>query len=225
MELSSSSGTNAENIEPPENLENNEDSVEIISEPSAPTVVSPIYYCEGEDAIALTAIANDGFDLIWFLNEGGTGSNIPFTPETDTPGSTTYYVAQTNGTCESDLSEIQVIVLENPEEGSITGGEEVCTGVIPNQINSQTSGTGNGEITYRWELSIDGGNEWQTINNAVNENYQPEAVRTSTLYRRRTISEVNGIQCESESTAAIEITVKRCGVISNPMLPSKAKNN
>ena len=224
VELLSSSGTNVENIEPSENLGNNEDSVEIIPTPAAPVVTSPVYYCKGEEAIALTAEATGNFDLIWFLNEGGAGSEIPFTPDTTTPGTTSYFVAQTNGSCESALSEIEVIVLENPEAGSIIGNQEICEGVTPAEITSQANGSGNGTISYQWEMSKDEGNQWEIINNAINANYQPEAVRTSTLFRRTTISEVNGVECQSQPTASILIETKRCAVISNPMMPSKAKN-
>lgn len=224
VELLSSSGTNVENIEPSENLGNNEDSVEIIPTPAAPVVTSPVYYCIGEEATALTAEATGDFDLIWFLNEGGAGSEIPFTPDTNTPGTTSYFVAQTNGSCESALSEIEVIVLENPEAGAITGNQEICEGVTPAEITSQTNGSGNGTISYQWEMSKDEGNQWEIINNAINANYQPGAVRTSTLFRRTTISEVNGVECQSQPTASILIETKRCAVISNPMMPSKAKN-
>ncbi len=225
VELRSSSSTNAENIEPPENLGNNEDSIEIIPAPLAPTITSPVYYCQGEEAQPLTAAANEGFTLRWFLNEGGTGSNIPFTPSTSTPGSTIYYVAQTNGTCESDLAEIEVIVLENPEAGSISGGEEICSGRIPGVITSQSSGSGNGIVSYRWQFSTDGGIIWEEVFGASGESYQPGVVRTSTLFRRITITETNGFQCESQPTNIIAVTTKRCGIISNPMLSSKAQNN
>lgn len=226
VELNNTGGGTNQVVEPPENRGNNSDSVTVISQPSAPAVSSPVYYCEGEEAVALSATADDGFDLVWYLNEGGTARDIAFTPNTNTPGSKIYYVAQTNGSCQSELSEIEVIVIESPEAGSILGTSEICAGNTPNELSSDVDGSGPGTISYKWEVSTDNGTTWQEISGANNKTFQPETVRTTSFFRRITVSESpEGVFCDSDATAPVVITTKRCGVISNPMLPSKAKNN
>src|SRR5690606_4099994 len=134
-----------------------------------------------------------------------------------------YYVSQSNGNCESELQEIEVVVLEKPTSGSITGGEEICVNSTPSQIGNDTSGTGNGTISYRWEYSEDNGVTWEIVSGQSQENYQPEAIQTSTQFRRITIANTSGTLCESEPSNVVTFTTKNCMVITNPMLPSKAK--
>ena len=82
--------------------------------PSAP-VVAPIAYCQGNTAVALTAIASPGHTLNWYGTNatGGTASiNAPI-PSSSLVGTTTYYVSQTNSSgCESPRAAI--IVTINP---------------------------------------------------------------------------------------------------------------
>lgn len=73
-----------------------------------PTVTSPVTYCEGATAAALTASGNN---LLWYtVPAGGTGSANAPVPVTATAGSTTYYVSQVSGQCESDRVPIVVTV-------------------------------------------------------------------------------------------------------------------
>ncbi|WP_461533069.1 Ig-like domain-containing protein [Sinomicrobium sp.] len=225
VELISEGGTDPTNIEPEENRGNNSSSVNIAPQPQAPVVDTPVYYCQGDTASPLTANADPGNTLIWYLNEGGTPSSIPFTPNTSVPGSTTYYVAQSNGNCESELTEIEVIVLETPQPGSITGGGEICSNTVPNLINSGDAGSGFGTISYRWEYSEDDGNTWTTITGADAATYQPSSIFKATKYRRITIAtQAGGQSCESVPSNEVTVTVKNCVIITNPMLPSRVIN-
>ena len=71
----------------------------IISDSPIPTV-SPVAYCQGATATALTATINetvesaDNYKLLWFTKEEGEGSETAPTPTTDEVGEQTYYVAQ-----------------------------------------------------------------------------------------------------------------------------------
>ncbi|WP_179354665.1 choice-of-anchor J domain-containing protein [Winogradskyella vidalii] len=79
-----------------------------------PTVETPVEYCLDATAEALTATPTDGYTLLWYTEAlGGTGSATAITPETNTLGSTSYYVANVdeNG-CESPRSEIVVTINE-----------------------------------------------------------------------------------------------------------------
>ncbi|MGO3708393.1 MAG: hypothetical protein ACTJGD_11930 [Mesonia hippocampi] len=211
-------------IEDPVNLHNNE--VETLLETlNAPTVSDDIvYYCQGQVAQPLTAQASSSNTLLWYTAEGGSALNNAPIPNTTVAATTSYYVSQTNGNCESELTQIDVIVLEEPTAGSITGAQTICKGKIPNQILNESIGTGFGTLSYLWEYSTDNGNTWNTISGVTTASYQPQKVYTTTLYRRITIAEnTEGYSCQSAPTMPVQINVKNCTVITNPMLPSKAK--
>lgn len=214
------------NLEPVENRLNNINEISINSQPSKPALANSIFYlCQGESSLSLEDYveADPGHTLYWYNNLGGKPLlNIPV-PNTSVTGSTTYYVSQSNGNCESELQEIEVVVLEKPTSGSITGGEEICVNSTPSQIGNDTPGTGDGTISYRWEYSEDNGATWEIVSGQSQDNYQPEAIQTNTQFRRITIANTSGILCESEPSNVVTFTTKNCMVITNPMLPSKAK--
>src|SRR5699024_9860532 len=113
-----------------------------------------IYYCLNATATPLEATADPNHILLWYLNEGGAVSTTAFTPSTSTAGSTIYYVSQeAEGGCESDLKEIEVIVLNETTPGSIEGNQTICYSTLPEEINTTSPGTGVGTISYRWEYS------------------------------------------------------------------------
>ncbi|WP_158242907.1 hypothetical protein, partial [Siphonobacter sp. BAB-5405] len=72
-------------------------------QPNAPGVQN-VAYCQGVPASPLTA---SGTNLKYYTAAtGGTGSVAAPTPPTSTPGTTTYYVSQTNvNGCESLIDE------------------------------------------------------------------------------------------------------------------------
>jgi hypothetical protein len=81
--------------------------INIVSTP-VPTVTTPVTYCVGAVASPLTA---SGSGLLWYTTStGGVGSSIAPTPSTATAGTTSYYVSQTIGGCESARVQIDVIV-------------------------------------------------------------------------------------------------------------------
>ncbi len=90
------------------NTTNNSSSVTMYTQLAAPAAPGPVTYCQGDAASPLTAT---GASLLWYnIPVGGAGSPTAPTPGTSTPGSTTYYVSQSNGTCGSVLSSIVVTV-------------------------------------------------------------------------------------------------------------------
>ncbi|WP_445438683.1 Ig-like domain-containing protein, partial [Dyadobacter koreensis] len=85
--------------------------VTVNTAPSAPVVATPLDYTVGETG-NLTATAISGATLNWYgtAATGGTASATKPVPSTTTVGTTTYYVSQTIGTCESPRSAIVVNV-------------------------------------------------------------------------------------------------------------------
>jgi hypothetical protein len=83
-------------------------SVSIDPAPAAPIVSSPIAYCIDDTPSQLSAT---GTALMWYTSAtGGTGSATAPTPSTIAAGTTSYFVSQSNGNCESVRSEIEVSV-------------------------------------------------------------------------------------------------------------------
>lgn len=97
--------------------------VDTLSFAIAPAVTSPVRYCEGATATALTATGATGATLRWYTTPvGGTPSLTAPTPSTSIPAggsrpfdTTRYYVSQVNAAgCETPRAEIQVIITEKP---------------------------------------------------------------------------------------------------------------
>ncbi|MFT3909086.1 MAG: gliding motility-associated C-terminal domain-containing protein [Ferruginibacter sp.] len=106
--------------------------------PAAPVINSPVNYCQDAAAVALTAT---GINLLWYtVATGGTGTTTAPVPFTTTTGTTTYYVSQTVGGCESPRSAIDVIVT-NLIIAPLTGNTNLCVqGISTTVLSSTTTG-------------------------------------------------------------------------------------
>ncbi|MFN8345790.1 MAG: CotH kinase family protein [Spirosomataceae bacterium] len=90
-----------------------------------PGVTSPVNLCQGQLSTPLTAA---GTDLKWYsFPTDGVGSSTPPTPATVSLGSTSYFVSQTINGCESERTQIDVIVNAKPGAPSATN-MEYCQG-------------------------------------------------------------------------------------------------
>ncbi len=79
--------------------------------PVAPTVISPVPYCQNAPAVALTAT---GSNLIWYnFPTGGVGSTVAPIPITTTAGNANYYVASV-GCAEGPRANIVVTTTATP---------------------------------------------------------------------------------------------------------------
>ena len=108
--------------------------VTINATPLAPTVSSPVAYCQGATATALTAT---GTNLLWYTTAiGGTGSATAPTPTTTTVGSTTYYVSSTLGTCEGPRAAIVVTITATPAAPTVTTPITYCQGVTATALTA-----------------------------------------------------------------------------------------
>ena len=120
--------------------------------PAAPTVTSPINYCQNIAASQLTAT---GSNLLWYtVPTGGAGSSTAPTPSTSTTGTTSYYVTQTI-ICESPRAKIDVIIYPNP------------LAAVNSQTNLNCFEAGDGTITIHgsigtgpYNYSVDDGLTW-----------------------------------------------------------------
>jgi gliding motility-associated-like protein len=158
--------------------------VTVNGQPLAPTA-SPVNYCQNVTASALTAT---GSGLLWYtVATGGTGVTTAPTPSTTTIGTTTYYVSQKTGTCESPRTAI-VVTVGGPPAAPTTSPVSYCQ----NSTASALTATGSGLL---WYTAPTGG-----TGNTVAPTPSTTTVGTTTYY----VSQSNG--CESPR-AAIVVTV------------------
>ena len=119
--------------------------------PTAPLVNTPITYCQNATATALTAT---GSNLLWYNNAtGGTGISTAPIPNTNTIGSTNFFVSQTNNTCESPRAQITVTITATTPAPTVTSNIAYCqnatavpltaTGTNLLWYQNATGGTGN----------------------------------------------------------------------------------
>ena len=117
--------------------------------PAAPTVTTPVNYCQNETAVPLTA---GGSNLLWYTTPGGPGgtSTAP-TPATSTPGTISNYVSQTIG-CEGPRAQIDVIVKATPV-ASVTNQTNITCFSASDGTITVSAGSGTGPYTF----SVDNG--------------------------------------------------------------------
>jgi len=96
------------------------DSVIVTIKPisAAPTVVSPLEFCQNTVAAPLTAT---GTNLLWYdAATGGTGTSTAPTPQTANTATTFYYVTQNTNGCESN-PRTAITVAINATSTAVTG--------------------------------------------------------------------------------------------------------
>jgi gliding motility-associated-like protein len=113
---------------------------------AAPTVATPVVYCQNAAASQLTAT---GTGLLWYTAAtGGVGSATAPTPSTTTLGSTNYYVSSTSGGCESARTIITVTVNPNATitltSAAATTNQTVCVNTAVTNVTYTIGGGGTG---------------------------------------------------------------------------------
>ena len=155
--------------------------------PAAPTVTSPVTYCQNAAATALTAT---GTGLKWYtVATGGTALASAPTPATGSTGTTNYYVSQTSGTCESTRALVAVTVTAAPAAPSVSSPVTYCQ----NATATVLTGTGTG---LKWYTVATGGTALASA---------PTPITTATGTTNYYVSQTSGT-CES-TRALIAVTV------------------
>lgn len=85
--------------------------VSVSAVPTAPIVASLVSVCQRSTPTTLTAT---GTNLKWYSSPSGTSLSAAPSPPTDNTGTVGYFVAQSNGVCESSRAEIRVMVKPTP---------------------------------------------------------------------------------------------------------------
>ncbi|MCY7292558.1 MAG: T9SS type A sorting domain-containing protein, partial [Ferruginibacter sp.] len=110
--------------------------------PSAPLATTPLTYCQGATAVALTAT---GTNLKWYTAaSGGTGISVAPIPSTANAGAIIYYVSQTMGICEGPRTAITVNVTALPTAPTVVSPVVYCQGATATVLVA----TGTGLLWY-----------------------------------------------------------------------------
>lgn len=155
---------------------------------NAPTVVSPVTYCQNATATALTAT---GTTLKWYTaSSGGTALASAPVPSTTATGSTSYYVSQTVGTTESPRAAIVVSITATPAAPTVTA----TVNYVQFATASALSATGTG---LQWYTVATGGTASTTAPSPITT-----SAGTSLYYVSQTVN-----TCESpRSTISVVVS-------------------
>jgi len=162
----------------------------VVTPPPAPTVVTPVTYCQFATDTPLTAT---GTNLQWYTTAtGGTALPTAPTPGTSLPGSSIWYVSQIPAgfSCESDRTAITVNVIAQPNPPDISATPSTyCQGqtFVPFTV------TGQNILWYPTPTGGTGSATAPTVNTTVPGTYTYYATQT-----------VNG--CES-NRASVTVVV------------------
>lgn len=106
--------------------------------------VSNISYCQDEVATALSATGNN---LLWYTTAtGGTGASTAPIPNTLVAGVFSFWVSQSNNSCESARAEIKVAILPKPFSTKLSD-QSIC------DDEEATLDAGSGFSAYEWNTS------------------------------------------------------------------------
>ena len=130
--------------------------------PAAPTVSTPVAYCQGAPSIALSATATGANTLNWYSAApsypavtGATALGSAPTPSTAATGTINYYVSQSSSanSCESQLALVAVTVNATPSAPVASNPAAYCQSASASALTA-TSTAGN---TLYWYTVPTGG--------------------------------------------------------------------
>ncbi len=151
---------------------------------------------------------------VWNPITGATGAT--FNPPAGLTETTHYRrvtISDHNGGCESQPTSAVIIIVQSiPTAGTIAEDQYVCFGGSTAPLYSVVDGTGDGDITYRWERSVSPFTVWTTIAGITTAGYNPGPLAFTTQFRRFTVSTLNGVACESVASNIVTITIQDVAV-------------
>lgn len=169
-------------------------------------------------SVTLTAVggmAGTGSNLKWYVGSCGGGSSIgtgPIITVNNIMNTTEYFVRYEDPapcslytTCASIT-----ITVNHIAAGTISGSSTVCSGVDPAAFIStmDANSSSGGTISYQWEMSTNSNcnSSYSIINGATQSTYDPPILSTTTYFKRKAISVLNGVSCSSYSNC-VSVTV------------------
>ncbi|NTD97538.1 tandem-95 repeat protein [Agrobacterium tumefaciens] len=212
------SASASNDIEPPENISNNTSTTRL-STPVNPIIIkSPVMYCQGTTASSLVSSVSSppaGDTLLWYTSINGTSSTNAPIPSTSIVGNTTYYVTQTNGSCESDRVPIVVTITPALIAGTISGDQTFCTTGDPVPFTQSAPSGGSGSYSYQWQSSTTSATaNFTDIAGANLAIYDAPTLDQTTYFRR--LDGATGSTCDRMATNVLTVTVQ--SILSNNII-------
>lgn len=119
----------------------------VAPKPEPPVVNTPLYFCENEPADALRAV---GDTLKWYYQQaGGIPTAIAPVPNTSKKDSFQYWVSQTIDGCESERSEINVVVTFKPNGLIVVDKDIMCAN---DSLEISYYGSAFPTAAYNWQM-------------------------------------------------------------------------
>lgn len=146
-----------------------------------------------------------------WVGVSGNPSGADYAPPvlTETTQYRRYTISTVNGlSCESPPTEpVTITVQGEPVAGSIAADQTICEGDDPVAFTSIGPGSGDGNISYIWQFRNASNPIWTAIAGATGETYDSPSLTETTEFQRITVSTLNGVDCLSDPTSSVTITV------------------
>ncbi len=191
--------------------------------------------CSGVVPMAITGTPSTGGDVTvtygwelttddgtnWAIIAGETGTN--YTPTVGIMTDTWYRRIDTTSLsgvkCTAIIDTVKVTVNNFLTTGNITNSDDtICSGITPPNLTGNPS-TGDGTISYGWDLTTDNGTNWIAISGANGVSYAPPLpITTDTWYRRVDTNSIGSVQCV-EIVDTVKVIVNNfqvVGSLTNP---------
>ncbi len=173
--------------------------------------------CTGQRVTLIGNVPTGGsgsFNYQWQSSlDGSTWVNIPSSIDKDltiSPAASITYRRLVNSTiCTSVSNTVQIIVLPDLANNTISADQQLCIGSAAATITGSTPTGGDGNFNYQWQSSLNG-TTWSDVIGANAINFTPPSP-TATIYYRRS---VNSGACSINISNSIKLTVN---------LPAKAE--
>jgi uncharacterized repeat protein (TIGR01451 family)/gliding motility-associated-like protein len=149
----------------------------------------------------------------WLDVDGATSASYTTPDLTQTTWYSVVLDATGNG-CAALRSAVAEVEINNVDAGSIGSDQTLCSETTPAAFTSVSDATGEGVISYQWQISTNG-TDFTDIVGAELSTYAPGIVSDDTWYRRVATSTLNGVLCSAVSNV-VKITVILSPVVDNP---------
>ena len=155
-----------------------------------------------------------GFTYRWYERVGEFWQTLvgatseEYRPATTTPAVETTRIFRrlaVNTTCGFDPTPSVTVTVRAPlSAGSITGAQTICHSAHPATLTSTAEASGgSGTRAYLWERSLNG-LAWTSIEGANRATYTPDALTSTTHYRRKVVD----AQCGQAIATPVIVTVR-----------------